>query len=220
MTARVVAMARGVDCAIKALIDLYPCTPQSACEQGGGQPSLRQLQRAVGEARGVGELRLDISQLPLAGALVLVAGVAPAVIGRVGAKPTLIGSLLLLAAGLVWLAAAPADAQFVAQLLGPSILIGVGLGGAFVTTTQLAVDGVDGGEAGLAGGLVNTAQQVGGALGLAVLSTVATVRTDALLTAGVPAPEAVTSGFSWLFLGAAAVAVAAAGVAAAVRSRR
>ena len=165
-------------------------------------------------------LMTGISQLPLAGALVLVAGVAPAVIGRIGAKPTLIGSLLLLATGLVWLAAAPADAQFVAQLLGPSILIGVGLGGAFVTTTQLAVDGVDGGEAGLAGGLVNTSQQVGGALGLAVLSTVATVRTDALLTAGVPAPEAVTSGFSWLFLGAAAIAVAAAGVAAAVRSRR
>jgi MFS family permease len=165
-------------------------------------------------------LATGLTQLPLAGALVVVAGAAPAVIGKIGAKSTLVGSLLLLAGGLVWLAAAPADAAFLTQLLGPTLLIGIGMGGAFVTTTQLAVDGVEGGEAGLAGGLVNTSQQIGGALGLAVLATVATVRTDSLLSSGVPAPEAMTGGFSWLFLGAAGVALLAAVATLAARSRR
>jgi EmrB/QacA subfamily drug resistance transporter len=162
---------------------------------------------------GYDALTTGLTQLPLAGALVVVAGLAPALIGRLGAKATLISSLVLLAGGLVWLSFAPADATFVGQLLGPSLLIGVGMGGAFVTTTQLSVDGVEGGESGLAGGLVNTSQQIGGALGLAVLSTLATIRTDALAHSGTAMPEALTGGFSWLFLGAAGIALAAAVVA-------
>lgn len=162
---------------------------------------------------GYGALTTGLTQLPLAGALVIVAGIAPAIIGRTGTKPVLIGSLLILAAGLVWLSFAPADAQFVAQLLGPSLLIGIGMGGGFITTTQLAVDGVAGGESGLAGGLVNTSQQIGGALGLAVLTTVATLRTDSLAAGGASTTVALTGGFSWLFLGAAAISVAGAGVA-------
>lgn len=159
---------------------------------------------------GYDALTTGLTQLPLAGALVVVAGVVPTVISRVGTKATLIGSLVILAGGLIWLSFAPADAQFLIHLLGPSIVIGVGMGGAFVTTTQLSVDDVEGGESGLAGGLVNTSQQIGGALGLAILGTVATLRTDELLASGVAAPEAITSGFSWLFLGTAAVAVVAA----------
>lgn len=159
---------------------------------------------------GYDALATGLTQLPLAGALVIVAGVVPVVIAKVGAKATLIGSLLVLATGLVWLSAAPADAQFLIHILGPSMVIGIGMGGAFVTTTQLSVDGVAGGESGLAGGLVNTSQQIGGALGLAVLGTVAALRTDELLASGVAAPEALTGGFSWLFLGTAAVAVLAA----------
>ncbi|MEV4686890.1 DHA2 family efflux MFS transporter permease subunit [Microbacterium sp. LWH3-1.2] len=159
---------------------------------------------------GYDALTTGLTQLPLAGALVIVAGVVPAVITRIGTKTTLIGSLLLLAGGLVWLSFAPAEAQFVTDILGPGILIGIGMGGAFVTTTQLSVDGVEGGESGLAGGLVNTSQQIGGALGLALLGTVAALRTEMLLHDGVAAPEALTSGFSWLFLGTAIVAVIAA----------
>lgn len=164
-------------------------------------------------ALGYDALTAGLSQLPLAGALVVVAGIVPALVQHLGLKATLIGSLLVLAAGLVWLSFAPADAGFVAQLLGPTLLIGVGLGGAFVTATQLSVDGVAGGEAGLAGGLVNTSQQIGGALGLAVLGTIAALRTEALTAAGVAAPVALTGGFAWLFLGAAAVTVAGAVVA-------
>lgn len=169
---------------------------------------------------GYDALTTGLTQLPLAGALVIVAGAVPAVIARVGAKSTLVGSLVLLAGGLVWLSFAPADAVFVAQLLGPSLLIGVGMGGAFVTATQLSVNGVEGGESGLAGGLVNTSQQIGGALGLAVLSTVATVRTDALLHSGAASPVALTGGFSWLFLGAAGITLAAAVVASLSTSTR
>lgn len=156
---------------------------------------------------GYSALTAGLSQLPLAGALVVVAGVAPAVITRFGERTVLAVFLALLAGGLVWLAAAPSDADFVVHLLGPTLLVGVGIGGAFVTTTQLAVADVHGGEAGLAGGLVNTSQQIGGALGLAVLSTVASARTAALTEAGVAAPDAITAGFSWLFLGAAALAL-------------
>ncbi|MGN8244221.1 MFS transporter [Cellulomonas soli] len=168
---------------------------------------------------GYDALAAGLSQLPLAGTLVVVAGLVPGVIAKVGVRTTLIGSLLSLAGGLVWLAAVPTDAQLVADLLGPSLLLGVGLGGAFVATTQLALHGVPEAESGLAGGLVNTAQQIGGALGLAVLATVATARTDALLGAGTPQPEALTGGFAWAFLGAAVLAVLAAAVAALVRPR-
>ena len=167
---------------------------------------------------GYDALTAGLTQLPLAGALVVVAGVVPSVIARLGLTPTLVGSLLVLAGGLVWLAASPSDAVFAVHILGPSLLIGVGLGGAFVTTTHLAVDGVGGGEAGLAGGLINTSQQVGGALGLAVLASIAAARTASLEAAGVDRADALTSGFAWVFLGAAALAVVAAVVAvAAVR---
>lgn len=161
---------------------------------------------------GYDALAAGLSQLPLAGALVLIAGAVPVLITRFGTRPVLISSLFVLAAGLVWLALAPSNAVFLTQLLGPTLLVGVGLGGAFVATTQLAVDGVEGGEAGLAGGLINTSQQIGGAVGLAVLGTIAGLRTAALEVSGASAADALTGGFAWLFVGAAALAVLGAGV--------
>ncbi|WP_448006446.1 DHA2 family efflux MFS transporter permease subunit [Agromyces bauzanensis] len=164
-------------------------------------------------------LGAGLTQLPLAFALVLVAGMIPPVVARFGVRAVLAASLLVFAAGLAWLAAAPADADFLVHVLGPTLAIGVGLGGAFVTATQLAVHGVDGGEAGLAGGLVNTSQQVGGALGMGVLATIAAARTEALTTAGASVESALAGGFSLVFLGAAGLAVAAAVVAVTVRDR-
>lgn len=159
---------------------------------------------------GYDALATGLTQLPLAGALVLIAGAVPALIVRLGTRPVLIASLLVLAAGLVWIAFAPSDAVFLTHLLAPTLLIGVGLGGAFVATTQLAVDGVEGGEAGLAGGLINTSQQIGGAVGLSVLGTIAGLRTSALEAGGASAADALTGGFAWLFLSAAALSAIAA----------
>jgi EmrB/QacA subfamily drug resistance transporter len=164
-------------------------------------------------------LTAGLSQLPLAGALVIVAGAVPAVIGRVGTRAVLVGSLLVLAGGLVWLAATPTTASFVVNLLGPTILIGVGLGGTFVAATQLAVHGVRPADAGLAGGLVNTSQQVGSAVGLALLSTLAATRTEALVEQGAALPDALTAGFSWVFVLGAVLAVVAAGAVLAIRDR-
>ncbi|MBM7505880.1 MFS transporter [Agromyces aurantiacus] len=171
-------------------------------------------------AMGLDALAAGLTQLPLAGTLVVVAGLVPALVARFGARPVLVAALMVLAAGTVWLGLAPAGADFVRDILGPTVLIGVGLGAAFVTTTELAVHGVDGGEAGVAGGLVNTAQQIGGALGLAALGTLATLRTDALAEAGLPADAATAGGLSVAFLGTAVLAVAAAVVVVIVRRRR
>jgi EmrB/QacA subfamily drug resistance transporter len=164
-------------------------------------------------------LTAGLTQLPLAGALIVVAGVVPSIVGLTGLRPALVGSLVVLAAGLVWLAAAPSDAGFVQNLLGPSLAIGVGLGGALVTATQLAVHGIAEGDSGLAGGLVNTSQQIGGALGLAVLASVAAARTSALGATGVGIADALTAGFSWVFIGGAILAMLAAVVAAFLRDR-
>lgn len=152
-------------------------------------------------------LKAGLTQLPLAGALVAIAGVVPAAVKAIGTRKTLAASLILLAAGLIWLSFSPSDASFAADLLGPSILIGLGLGGAFVSGTELAVHGVADGEAGLASGLVNTSQQIGGAIGLAVLTTAASTRIDRLLGRGEAEAQALTGGFSWVFLGAAAFAI-------------
>jgi MFS family permease len=92
----------------------------------------------------------------------------------------------------------------VSDILGPSLLAAIGLGLAFVTSTIAAVSGVDAEEAGLASGLINTSQQVGGALGLAVLATVATSTTN---NASGPRADALTEGFQNAFLAGAGIAL-------------
>ena len=131
-----------------------------------------------------------------------------------------VDSNAVFAAGLVWLSFAPAGADFLVHVLGPTLLIGIGLGGAFVTATQLGVHGVAGGGAGLAGGLVNTSQQIGGALGMASLTTLGSAITAGLVDQGAEADAAAATGFSAVFLGAAALAVIAAAVAAVLRTRK
>lgn len=168
---------------------------------------------------GYDALAAGLSQLPLAGSLVVVAALVPAVMQRIGARATLIASLVLFAGGLVWLALAPVDAGFVQHLLGPTILIGIAMAGAFIAGTQLAVSDVDDADAGLASGLINTSQQIGGAIGLAVLATVAAARTESLVAAGSAPVAALSDGFSWVFAGAAVLALAGSAVAGVVRSR-
>jgi EmrB/QacA subfamily drug resistance transporter len=154
---------------------------------------------------GYDALTAGLTQLPLAGMLIVAAGLAPSVMGRIGARRTLIASFLVLAAGLVWLSLSPSDALFVQNLLAPTLVIGAGLGGAFVASTDLAVSGASENQAGLASGLVNTSQQIGGAVGLSVLASVAAARSEVVLAGGASMNAALTAGFSWAFLGAAAL---------------
>jgi hypothetical protein len=109
--------------------------------------------------------------------------------------------------GLLWFSRVSVDGGFTADILGPSLFAAAGLGFAFVTTTIAAVSGVEEREAGLASGLINTSQQIGGALGLAVLSAVAIARTDDVMAGGGASPLAgLTEGFQAAFLGGAAFA--------------
>jgi EmrB/QacA subfamily drug resistance transporter len=167
-------------------------------------------------------IKTGISYLPLAIGIIVSAGAAAQLVTRLGFKTPLIAGLLLIAGGLLWFSQVPATGgSFAADVLGPSILAAFGLGFAFVPVTIAAVTGTKPHEAGLASGLINTAQQVGGALGLAILATIANSRTQGLSHSGVhSASVALTKGFDRAFLVGAGFAVAGAILAAVLISSR
>jgi EmrB/QacA subfamily drug resistance transporter len=157
---------------------------------------------------GYSAIRAGLSYLPLALTIILSAGFASQLVTKVGFKPVLAAGMLLVSAGLVWFGQVSAGGGFATDILGPSLLAAAGLGLAFVPQTIAAVSGVADHEAGLASGLINTSQQVGGALGLAVLATVANSRTDNLLASGgAGRAEALSKGFQAAFLAGAAIAL-------------
>ena len=128
---------------------------------------------------------------------------------KYGPESTLVPAMVFIVAGLLWLARTPIDASYVVDLLPSMILIGLGAGIAFPALMTLAMSGATEGDSGLASGLVNTSVQVGGAIGLAVLATFATERTERLLADGDPAAEALNSGYHLAYLiGAGLVLVA------------
>ncbi len=167
-------------------------------------------------------IKAGVSYLPLAVGIILSAGAASQIVTRVGFKSPLIAGLLLIAGGLLWFSQVPASGgSFAADVLGPSLLAAVGLGFAFVPVTIAAVTGTQPEEAGLASGLINTSQQVGGALGLAILATIANSRTQSVFHAGVRSSAvALTKGFDRAFLVGAGFAVAGAILAAVLISSR
>jgi EmrB/QacA subfamily drug resistance transporter len=128
---------------------------------------------------------------------------------RFGPRATLIPALVVVAAGMLLFARTPVDGRYVTDVLPSMILMGFGTGLAFPSLMTLAMSGATPRDSGLASGLVNTSVQVGGAIGLAVLATLATERTDGLLAHGEPAASALNSGYHLAYLiGAALVAVA------------
>jgi EmrB/QacA subfamily drug resistance transporter len=167
-------------------------------------------------------IKTGISYLPLAVGIIVSAGGASVLVTRLGFKPTLIAGLVLIAAGLLWFSRVHTPGgSYLSDVLGPSLLAAFGLGFAFVPVTIAAVTGIEPDEAGLASGLINTSQQVGGALGLAILATVANSRTQSLLHAGVhSASVALTKGFDRAFLVGAGFAIAGAILAAVLISSR
>jgi MFS family permease len=127
---------------------------------------------------------------------------------RFGERRVLLAGLSLIAAGLGLLARAPTDGDYVVDVLPAMLLLGFGFGAAMPALTALAMSGVAPGDSGLASGLVNTTQQVGGALGLAVLATLATSRTESLLAEGQDTASALTSGYHLAFAVGAGFVVA------------
>ena len=132
---------------------------------------------------------------------------------RFGARNLLVPGLLLIAAGLGLFALVPVDGNYVAHVLPTTVLLGLGVGVSFPALMTLAMSGATEEDAGLASGLVNTTAQVGGALGLAVLATVSTTRTDTLLERGESVASALTGGFHVAFLIGALLVLAALAVA-------
>ncbi|HKG39234.1 MAG TPA: MFS transporter [Conexibacter sp.] len=148
------------------------------------------LQQVLGDSA----LRAGLSYLPLAIAIILSAGIASQLVTRVGSKPVLVTGLVFTTVGLLLFTQISPDGSYVGDVLVPSVIVAIGLGLSFVSLTITAVSGVSHGEAGLASGLLNTAQQIGGALGLAVLSSVATSK-----IAGAHDPASLTDGFQRAF---------------------
>jgi EmrB/QacA subfamily drug resistance transporter len=136
-------------------------------------------------------------------------GFSERLIMRFGPRTTLIPGVVMIGAGLLLFARTPVDGGYVADLLAPLLLVGAGVGTAFPSLMTLAMSGATPSDAGLASGLVNTSMQVGGAIGLAVLATLATQHTEGQLDAGATRLAALNSGYHVAYLvGAALVAVA------------
>ncbi|MCA1657031.1 MAG: DHA2 family efflux MFS transporter permease subunit [Actinobacteria bacterium] len=132
---------------------------------------------------------------------------------RFGPRSTLIAGLVSITAGLVLFARTPVDGNWFTDILPPMILFGLGAGASFPSLMMLSMSGAGPSDSGLASGLVNTSVQVGGAIGLAVLATLASEHTQGLLADGEQAASALNSGFHLAYLIGAAVAVVAIAVA-------
>jgi MFS family permease len=129
---------------------------------------------------------------------------------RFGIKMPLAAGLIFAAAGLLLFARAPADGSFVIDVLPPMLLLGLGAGIAFNPVLMAAMNDVAPSESGLASGIVNTSFMMGGALGLALLASMAAARTDRLLAGGAEHLAALNSGYHLAFLGGALFATLAA----------
>ena len=119
---------------------------------------------------------------------------------RYGPRATLIPSMAAIAAGMLLFARTPVEASYLTDIMPPMILLGLGAGAGFPSLMTLAMSGATPSDAGLASGLVNTSVQVGGAIGLAVLATLATERTEGLLAAGEEPAVALNSGYHLAYL--------------------
>ncbi len=153
---------------------------------------------------GFDALEAGLAYLPLSAGIIISAGIASQLVTRVGFKNVLVVGMVLIGAGLAWFAQVDPNGSYVGDVLFPSMIAAVGLGFAFVPVTIAAVTDVEPVDAGLASGLVNTAQQIGGAVGLAILATIATSRTDDVMAAAAgdraQLPVALTEGFQQAFL--------------------
>ncbi|MFL5886723.1 MAG: MFS transporter [Thermoleophilaceae bacterium] len=160
---------------------------------------------------GYSPLQAGAAYLPLTFAVGIAAGVGSQLMARVGTRPVIVVGALIGSAGAYLLSRIPVDGSYLPDLLPGLLLFAVGLGAMFVAVATAANAGVSEDKAGLAAALLNASQQVGGALGLAIFSAIATSRINDLLASHASQAEALTSGFhrallaSAIFLAAAAL---------------
>jgi EmrB/QacA subfamily drug resistance transporter len=138
---------------------------------------------------------------------VALAGVAQALVTRVGAKIVMALGMTLIGGGVIWATQVPVDGHFMQNLAGPMVVAGAGTAFSFIPISIAALAGVREHRAGLASGLLNTSQQLGGALGIAIASSVAASHSQTLLHAGAAAPAALTAGFHAAFWVLGAIAL-------------
>jgi EmrB/QacA subfamily drug resistance transporter len=155
---------------------------------------------------GYSAMETGVAYLAVAGTAIIWSGVAAQLVTRVGVKPVLVSGMTFLTAGLIFFTQVSVGGSYVTDLLPGFLLIGVGIGFSFVPITIAALAGVEPAEAGLASGLINTSQQIGGALGIAALSTIATSRTGDAVSAGTAVPSALVDGFTDAFVAGAIIA--------------
>jgi EmrB/QacA subfamily drug resistance transporter len=155
---------------------------------------------------GYSAMETGVAYLAVAGTAIIWSGVAAQLVTRIGVKPVLVSGMTFLTAGLIFFTQVSVGGSYVTDLLPGFLLIGVGIGFSFVPITIAALAGVEPAEAGLASGLINTSQQIGGALGIAALSTIATSRTEDAVSAGTGVPSALVDGFTNAFVAGAIIA--------------
>ena len=155
---------------------------------------------------GYSAMKTGVSYLAVAGTAIIWSAVASQLVTRIGVKPVLVVGMGMLTAGLLYFTQVSVGGSYVSDLLPGFLLTGVGIGFSFVPISIAALAGVKAAEAGLASGLINTSQQIGGALGIAALSTIATSQTQDSLVSGSVLPQAMVDGFSSAFLVGAVVA--------------
>jgi EmrB/QacA subfamily drug resistance transporter len=163
---------------------------------------------------GYSAMKTGVAYLAVAGTAILWSAVAAQLVTRIGVKPVLTVGMVMLTAGLVYFTQVSLGGSYLGDLLPGFLLIGVGIGFSFVPISIAALAGVQPAEAGLASGLINTSQQIGGALGIAALSTIATSTTSDAVASGTALPVALVDGFTAAFL--AGVFIAALGILAAL----
>jgi len=166
----------------------------------------------VQQVLGYSALKTGLTFLATAGTVVLMAGISQALVTRVGPRPVMAVGLALITGGMLWYTQIPVHGAFVTHLLPGYLLVGVGMAFSFIPMSIAALAGVEPQEAGLASGLINSAQQIGGALGVAIAATVAFTHTQTLLASGHSPAQAATSGFAlafWVIAGISAAAVVA-----------
>ncbi|MDD7937892.1 MFS transporter [Actinomycetospora lutea] len=158
---------------------------------------------------GFDALTAGLAFLPQSFSVVIGSQISSRLLPRVGPRAVLVGGGTATAAGFAWFAFLTPTTSWAAGVLGPGIAVTLGIGLVFPAVTTAATTGVPGGLAGLVSGLVTTSRQIGGAVGLSVLSTLAAAHTAALVAAGTAAPVAQTAGTTRAFAVSAVVVAAA-----------